>query len=384
MTMENRIPCTQCGFIILESSGFCNFCGRPNTAPFGSLKRGWFWVKDAMGMIQNHPENLTELEKEVQAKIEANNHNLEVLKNQLSSIVGVSGLNDQLKNLRSVFLKSGGGSINDLFENKLEEGKSGFEEFNRLIAPELFFSGKGFSECLRSILVFLKLAQSSLQKFSDYRSFQPRDQIESLLATTVKTIESIASDETRLKNYEQVFATSLHAMKLLEQKQQEYSLLRFALLIEFWKAEGVKQTYLAMTGRRRSDDFDKRLESLKGEGARMDEQLSERFNNLSESEDLRQRIKDQLTALEEARLNYATSRALGVVEGVNALDGGYPETQKMLEKFYAREKSATLNFSAQIYETFEKYKEEEIRILAEKRIGDGTTRAVKSGFRRKP
>lgn len=381
--MEKRIPCSQCGFVILESSRFCNFCGRPNTAMLGSLQRSWFWAKDAMGLIQNHPENLTELEKEVQAKIEANNQNLEVLKNQLRSIVGVSGLNDQLKNLRSVFLKSGGGSINELFEKKLEDGKSGFAEFNRLIAPELFFSGKGFSECLRAILVFLKLAQSALLNFSDYRSFQPRDQIESLLVTTIKTIETIASDDARLKNYEQVFATSLQAMKLLEQKQQEYSLLRFALLIEFWKAEGVKLTYLAMTGRRRSDDFDKRLESLKGEGSRMDEQLVERFKELSEAEDLRQRIKDQLLVLEEARLNYATSRALGVVEGVNALDGGYPETQKMLEKFYAREKSATLNFSAQIYETFEKYKEEEIRILAEKRIGDGTVRAVKSGFRRK-
>lgn len=382
--MEKRLPCSQCGFVILESCQFCNFCGRDNTAQMGKLKRSWFWVKDAMGLIQNHPENLTELEKEVQAKIEANNQNLEVLKNQLRSIVGVSGLNDQLKNLRSVFLKSGGGSINELFAKKLKDGKSGFEEFNRLIAPELFFSGKGFSECLKAILIFLKLAQSELLDFSDYRSFQPRDQIESLLATTIKTIETIASDDTRLKNYEQVFATSLEAMKLLEQKQQEYSLLRFALLIEFWKAEGVKLTYLAMTGRRRSDDFDKRLESLKGEGARMDEQLAERFKELSEAEDLRQRITDQLLVLEEARLNYATSRALGVVAGVNALDGGYPETQKMLEKFYAREKSATLNFSAQIYETFEKYKEEEIRILTEKRIGDSTARVTERGFRRKP
>ncbi len=382
--MEKRIPCSQCGFVILENSSFCNFCGRENVAHKGSLQRGLFWVKDAMGLTHNHPENLTELEKEVQAKIETNNQNLEVLKNQLRSIIGVSGLNEQLKSLRSIFLKSGGGSINDLFEKKLEDGKTGLDEFNRLVSPESFFSGKGFSESLREIFVFLKLAQSALLTFSDYRSFQPRDQIETLLAKTIVTIETIASDETRLKNYEQVFSTSLNAMKLLEQKQQEYSLLRFALLIEFWKAEGVKLTYLAMTGRRKSDDFDKRLESLKGEGARIDEQLTERFKNLPESEDLRQRIKDQLTTLEEARLNYATSRALGVVEGVNALDGGYPETQRMLEKFYAREKSATLNFSAQIYETFEKYKEEEIRILAEKRIGDGTTRAVKSGFKRKP
>ncbi|MEW6710274.1 MAG: hypothetical protein AB1403_10670 [Candidatus Riflebacteria bacterium] len=384
MTVEKRIPCGQCGLIILESSHFCNFCGRENLTLQGSIKRGWFWIKDAMGMIQNHPENLTELEKEVQEKIEANNQNLVILKNQLRSIIGVSGLNDQLKSLRSGFLKSGGGSINELFENKLDEGKSGFEEFNRLIDPEFFLSGKGLSECLKEILVFLKLAQSALQKFSDYRSFQPRDQIESMLIAVIKTIEAIASDENRLKNHEQVFTTSLQAMKLLEQKQQEYALLRFALLIEFWKAEGVRLTYLAMIGQRHSDDFDKRLESLKGEGARLIEQLTERFRELAEAEDLRQRIKDQQLILEEARLNYATHRALGVVEGVNALDGGYPETQKMLEKFYSREKSATLNFSAQIYETFEKYKEEEIRILAEKRIGDGTTRSVERGFRRKP
>ncbi|MFZ5953252.1 MAG: hypothetical protein ACOYXC_21285 [Candidatus Rifleibacteriota bacterium] len=384
MTIEKRIPCSQCGFIILESSCFCNFCGRENLARQGSIKRGWFWVKDAMGLVQNHPENLTELEKEVQAKIEANNQNLVVLKNQLRSIIGVSGLNDQLKSLRSCFLKSGGGSINELFEKKLDEGKSGFEELNRLIDPEFFLSGKGLSECLREIMAFLKLAQNALQKFSDYRSFQPRDQIEAQLAGTMKTIETIASDENRLKNYEQVFTTSLQAIKLLEQKQQEYALLRFALMIEFWKAEGVRLTYLAMTGRRQSDDFDKRLESLKGEGSRIVEQLGERFKTLAEAQDLEQRIKDQLLVLEEARLNYATSRALGVVEGVNALDGGYPETQKMLEKFYSREKSATLNFSAQIYETFEKYKEEEIRILAEKRIGDGTSRSVERGFRRKP
>lgn len=105
--------------------------------------------------------------------------------------------------------------------------------------------------------------------------------------------------------------------------------------------------------------------------------LKELHCETSGAEGLVERINAQLIALEEARLAFATSRAMGVAEGVKALDRGYPEAQRMLEKFYAREQKVDMNFSIQIMESFEKAKEEEIRLMAEKRIGDGTTNAVR-------
>lgn len=378
MPVHNRLPCPECHYLITVDSPFCCYCGRINDLKRGSFVKSWNWFKDTVGWLKPHKGNLKNLAIEVDEKIASSGRSLNEIKNQLTAVTAAVGLNDLLKNLRSGFLKSGGGSINELLKSFSSKDRTGFDVFNQMTDPEFFFRKSCLSDQLEEMKLFLQTIGKSLSEYQDFRAFQPRDQLEALLDKSIKAIVSLLKDEAKIDYYDQVFSTSFQAMKVLNNKLKEYSLLKSAISIEFWKAEGVMVSWDAMTGNVDSQGFDKKIDGLKSDGNRRIEMLKDLHCEPAATEGLIDRINAQLKALEEARLTFATSRAMGVAEGVRALDKGYPEAQRMLEKFYAREQKVEMNFSLQIMESFEKAKEEEIRLMAEKRIGDGTTNAVRS------
>ncbi|EKD81248.1 MAG: hypothetical protein ACD_39C01893G0003 [uncultured bacterium] len=377
MQCNTRVLCRQCGFLFSRGLKHCCYCGRINDRDSGSLSQSWNWFKDAVGWLENAPGNLMFLEKEVESRIADSARQMSDIQKQLKSITGAVGLNDLIREVRGSFLKSGGGSINELLKDFADSDKSGFDVFNSMTDPDFLLQNSCFPDQLEKLKLFLQVLGKNLADYHNSHSFQPRDQLEALLKKSISAIMVLQKDAAKIEYFDQVFSASFQALMVLGKKLQEYSILRFAIGLEFWKADGAKFVYEAFTRSVINGEFDKKIESLKSEGLRKAEQMRESFPGVPDIDGLVERIDLQIKNLEDARFAYATQKVLGVAEGVNAIDGGYPETQRLLEKFFAREQSVEINFSAQILQSYEKAKEEEIRILAEKRIENGINKVVR-------
>ncbi|MFZ2956527.1 MAG: hypothetical protein WA705_06530 [Candidatus Ozemobacteraceae bacterium] len=394
MTIHALVPCLQCQNVYPCSLHHCSYCGSENHALLGPFGRAWHWVKDAIGSPNVSPRNLSALAIDIENKITASSRQREQILKQFKNLCESLGLEKALTDIRTAFLKVGGGRLSEFMQggsskdgsgkdssSKDSSGKggsgkdsSGLSRFQTLTSTDFMMSNQDLNVQLSDLEDLLLLLEKLLRQPSGASAFYPPERYIGLLENALKIIRDIRENPSRLQQLDAVFKTIYQAREVLHRKAREYAMLRHAVRIEFWKAEGMKIRHALSVPSKLHTDYGAAIERLLSDGRRLAHVLQEDCSDQAAEDPLRLQeiIKNQMDSLEQWRLLSFSQQALGMVEAVKTLDGGYSDAQKGAETLAGLEQNPLPDPAVILHATFERFQEEEIRLAAEGRVFAGT------------
>ncbi len=329
-------------------------------------------------MNEPNPRNLETLAKNLEIQVTHSRQTLERLGRQFETISRTLGIEPILQEMRTAFLKFGGGSLNELLKDTLPLSLKGFDHFQQVTDPEFLRTDQGLKKRLVILETFLKQTREALDRFKDLSLFIPRSHFETLLEKAQQEVAQLMPQEARLQQMDGVFAALHKASRVLKAKLQDYAMLRQAVKIEFWKAEGRKVLIEICDPNVEGSDSSGVIEKLISDGSHIIEELKNRFPDLDTRDPLHlvDMLTRQIDALEKSKLLALSRQALGLVEGISSLGGGSPDPQAIQDSLFGLGQAGMADPTAILHSTFERFREEEIRLAAEDRVVSKTLRAL--------
>ncbi len=363
-----NLPCNSCRYIIPVESKYCQFCGLENLHRKGVIGKTFCWLKDVSGLSKKNPKNLFDLEKMLESKITRGVNKVSLLRNQLKAIFKTIGLEERLNAFRAGFMKFGGGSIKALMEDSGQKKKLGAEYFKKMTDPEILVDSRNFEESIEELFQMVMNLKWGLDKCKDYKIFVPRSEYEKLLKDTYICLDKIRNQSTDLSKTSQSLRTISHAISLYNKKLAEYAIILHGVKVELWIAEANKSFYEIFFTKMSRQNISSKLDTLTGAGRRFVFQLKEDLNGNSSLgiTNLIEKIEAQLVKLEEGKIACATNQAVGAMEKLRLFD------DSLLSNDLCDLETKTISPAILLHETFEKAKDEEIRLLSEKKASQST------------
>lgn len=365
MNLEfKNLPCERCKFVIPVNSEFCQYCGAKNYLNKGKFARLIGWFKALIGREEECEKNLFDLEQKLETSINKGIASIGKLKKQIKAILNSLGLEERLRVFRMAFLKFGGGSLKSLVNESGQEAEIGTEFFKKMTDFDGLVDSNDLQASISELLQMVVILKTGLNKSQDFNIFVPRSHYEELLKEMQSFLEELLKKSSSLSNSTQAMKTIAQAIGMLQNKLQEYRFIQYGVQIELWIAEANKIFYRVLLGKSGNGNFIPQLDSLKSTGQRFIYKIEEDFDLQKNIKtiDLVTKIEDQLCRLEEGKMACITDQALGEIEKNKLINEiSFSENMENLE-------TKLIPPAILLHQTFERAQEEEIRLLAQKRV----------------
>jgi hypothetical protein len=361
-----NLPCSNCKLVIPVKSEFCQYCGAQNFHSKGSVAKTIGWLKNVTGKEKRCNKNLFSLEKELDARIKNGVSKIDQLKKQTRAILKATGLEEKLLVFRSDFLKFGGGSLKQLVKESGQKAEIGSEYFTKLTDFDRLVDSTNLQNSIDNLIEMISILKSGLDKCQDFNIFVPRSAYKQLLQELFIFLEKLQGKSSHLSNTSQTMRTIAFALSMLQEKIMEYRFILYGVQIELWIAQANQIFYQVLLPESRHSDPSSQIESLKSSGERLMFKIKDDFSQQKklDTTEFFVKIEEQMTRLEEGKVACIASQAMETIEKFQFL-GDYTMNQDLENLETKAVPPAIL-----LYQSFEKAKEEEIRLLSQKKVKD--------------